>query len=107
MHAGPGRGNKTGSDTTGLRDERGAEYVVARLKRDDPELAERVLDGELTPHVAAIRAGIRKQRITVQVGSPRLVANQLRKYMTPDQIAQLIALLLPDGLDPRDPSISG
>ncbi len=37
------------------------EYLLRRLRRDAPELAERVLAGELSAHAAAIEAGIRKR----------------------------------------------
>ena len=42
-----------GSNTT-LKTDRGADYTIARLKRDDPELAKRVVNGELSPNAAAI-----------------------------------------------------
>jgi hypothetical protein len=39
IHAGPGRGHKTSDDGTGLsRGTNSAAYLVARLKRDKPEL---------------------------------------------------------------------
>lgn len=37
----------------------GREYTIRRLRRDAPELAERVLRGELSANAAAIQAGIR------------------------------------------------
>ncbi len=37
------------------------EYIIARLKRDAPELAERVTSGELTANKAAELAGFRKK----------------------------------------------
>ena len=36
------------------------EYVIRRLLRDNPALAERVLAGELSAHAAAIAAGFRR-----------------------------------------------
>jgi hypothetical protein len=38
-----------------------ATYLIARLDRDAPELAERVRSGELSAHAAAIEAGFRKR----------------------------------------------
>jgi hypothetical protein len=35
-------------------------YTVARLKRDRPDLAERVIAGELSANAAAVEAGFRK-----------------------------------------------
>jgi len=37
------------------------EYVLRRLRRDAPELAERVLNGALSLHAAAVEAGIRRR----------------------------------------------
>jgi hypothetical protein len=94
VHAGPGRGHKTSSDTTGFESPigRGVEYVVARLKRDRPDLAERVVSGELTANAAARQAGIRKPRVVLT--SPESIAAALRKHLGPDDIARLIKLLL-------------
>ena len=74
-----------------------AAATVARLKRDDPALADLVVSGEVTAHAAARQKGWKKPR--VQLGRPETVAQRIRETFTPDQIAQLIALLLPDGLD--------
>lgn len=41
---------------------RGVEYTLARLDRDQPELADRVRAGELSANAAAIEAGFRKQQ---------------------------------------------
>lgn len=73
--------------------------VAARLSRDDPEIAARVDSGELTINAAAVLAGIRPHRISVRLDKPDSIAQSLRRHLTPDQIARLIALLLPDGLD--------
>ena len=91
---GPGRGHtekrlratksfSIGTDT--------ADYVTARLKRDAPELAEKVIRGELTPNAAARQMGWRKPRIVVS--TPEAVAKALRKHMTPDEIQALVRLL--------------
>lgn len=99
-HAGPGRGNKTDGGTIGFTPSRsnGAEHTIARLKRDDPELAEKVVRGEVTPNAAAHEKGWRKPRIVVS--SPEAVARSLLKYMSADDIAKLIAVLL--GVPERD-----
>ncbi|MGH3548227.1 MAG: hypothetical protein ACRDQU_08960 [Pseudonocardiaceae bacterium] len=52
------------SDTSG--------YIAARLKRDDPELATRVVNGKITPNAAARAKGWRKPRIVVS--NPKSVA---------------------------------
>lgn len=68
-----------------------ADYLTARLKRDNPALAEQVVRGELTPNAAAQLAGIRKPRILVT--SPESVAVALRRHMTPADLARLAELL--------------
>lgn len=68
-----------------------AEAIVAKLKRDDPDLAEQVVRGEVTPNAAALRKGWRKPRIVVS--SPESVAAALRKYMS-DEDVRLVAKLL-------------
>lgn len=71
------------SDTT--------EYVVARLKRDDPELADRVVRGELTANAAARQAGIRKPRIVLT--SPASIAAALRRNLDAADVAEVARLL--------------
>lgn len=99
-HAGAGRGNKTDRATVGLRTEATdtAAQTVARLKRDDPETAERVVSGQITANAAAREKGWRKPRVVL--ANPESVARKIRESFTEDQIAQLIALLLPSGNDP-------
>jgi hypothetical protein len=60
----PGRpaANSKGSDATIIGDQtRGSTYQLKRLKRDRPDLAEKVVRGELSAHAAAIEAGFRKR----------------------------------------------
>jgi hypothetical protein len=54
-----GRGHKASSNTTGF--DRGSTYLLRRLKRDRPDLAERVIAGEMSANAAAIEAGFRKK----------------------------------------------
>jgi len=42
-------------------------YALRRLKRDAPELAEKVLDGEMSANAAAIEAGFRTKTVSVPV----------------------------------------
>ena len=46
---GPGRGKKTGSETTRF-DERGSNYLTARIARDRSDILERMKAGEYSPH---------------------------------------------------------
>lgn len=80
---------KTGTDS--------AEYVLARLKRDDPELAEQVIRGDVSPNAAAVAKGWRKPRIVLS--TPERVADSIRAHMTRDQRLALARLLM-DGDGP-------
>lgn len=50
-----------GSNTTSLSSSggRGSNYTLKRLKRDRPDLAEKVIAGELSANAAAVKAGFR------------------------------------------------
>jgi hypothetical protein len=67
------------------------EHVVRRLKRDAPDLAERVVAGEVTANAAARQMGWRHPRIVVS--TPERVAESLRRTMPPEDIARLAAIL--------------
>src|SRR4051812_47904294 len=85
--AGPGRGKKTGDDST--RSSRGstsAAYLVARLKRDAPDFARRLAAGEFkSARAAALAAGI--------ISPPSALADLLRLWRrcTPKERAAFIA----------------
>jgi hypothetical protein len=53
-----------GSNTT-IELGRGADYTLARLRRDRPDLAERVKAGELSANAAAIQAGFRSRTLNL------------------------------------------
>lgn len=72
-------------------------HVVARLKRDDPDLAERVVRGEITSNAAAREKGWRKPRIVLS--TPERVADSLRKWMPRDALARLAELLTQESPD--------
>lgn len=63
-HGQIGNGRRRDNVTSTDDEPRGnsATYTLRRLKRDNPELAEKVIKGEMTAHAAAIAAGIRKQK---------------------------------------------
>ena len=70
-----------------------ADRVVQRLKRDNPQLAQQVINGTTTAHAAAIKAGHRKKRITMQPDDPHRMARAIRNGSTPETIQELIRLL--------------
>lgn len=63
---------KTGST---MRD-----YTLARLKRDNPALAEQVVKGELTANAAAIQAGFRHPMIQVRADDLAAAIAKLNKH---------------------------
>ena len=72
------------------RDTAGA--VVARLKRDDPALAEKVVNGEMSAYAAARTKGWKPPRI--QVTTPERTAAHLCRHMTRDQLDELVNILI-------------
>lgn len=65
--------------------------VLARLKRDDPDMAALVIAGEITSYAASREKGWKPPRINVS--SPERVAASLRRNMPPGELARLAALL--------------
>ena len=68
-------------------DENDATYVLARLKRDQPELAQQVIDGELSPNAAAIKAGIRKPYARIRTDDIGKAHAVLRRCYSAEEIA--------------------
>ena len=62
MNQHSGGGNKVTSNDRG----NSADYTRKRLKRDRPDLLERVAEGELSANVAAIEAGFRKVKTPLE-----------------------------------------
>jgi len=65
-----------------------AAAVIARLKRDDPELAAEVIAGRITPHAAAKQAGIRRPRATFVTDDIDLAYAALLRHYTAEEIAR-------------------
>ena len=81
---GRNRDSATGSTET-------ANGVLARLKRDHPDLAQQVIDGELTANAAARQLGWRKPRVLLT--SPQQVAAKLRDHYSREDLAELARLI--------------
>ena len=75
--------NKEGGDI--ITSSRGTDptYIVRRLKRDRPDIADRVIAGELSANAAAIEAGFRKKP------APFAQILKLLPKLTADERAQL------------------
>lgn len=69
-----------GGSVTTSSDDRGATYALRRLKRDHPELAEKVVAGKLSAHAAAIEAGFRRPTIAVPAEPAAAVTALIRKF---------------------------
>ena len=73
------------------------DYLLARLKRDDPDEAQRIVQGKTTANAAARARGWRKPRIVL--AKPETVASALIKHM-PREALQHIAQRLREYLEP-------
>jgi len=69
-----------------------AEYAIRVLANQFPELYEEVKAGRMSPHKAAVQAGIRKQTVTVEAGTFGF-ARYIKKHFTREQIEDLITAL--------------
>lgn len=92
--AGRGRPSLVPVDSTAPNDSPSATGPAAeRLARAHPEQYAAVKSGELSVNAAAVLAGIRPRRISVRLDRPDSIARSLRKHLTPEQVAELRALL--------------
>ena len=65
---------------------------LRRLRKNKPELHERVITGDLTPHAAMQEAGFLPKRRNVNMYDPESAAGTIAKHMDRDKIAELITL---------------
>ena len=65
-------------------------HLLARLKRDAPELAAEVVEGTLTAYAGAVKAGFIKRPGTFRTDDPRLAIDSLLKYFTRDQLLDVL-----------------
>jgi hypothetical protein len=89
----PGRPAK-GNNITFSSEQRGTseDYTLRRLRRDRPDLVERVFEGELSANAAAIEAGFRDKAITIPF-NPEGAARALARKFTIDELHRLVELL--------------
>lgn len=78
-HGAVGNGRSRRSDTPSTH-KRDAAEILARLKRDRPDLAAQVVDGTLSANEAAIAAGIRKRYIRVRADDPQVAIAKLEEH---------------------------
>jgi hypothetical protein len=67
--------------------------ALRRLRKDRPDLHERVLAGELKAHAAMIEAGFRPRTATIRLDDPASTERTLRKHMSPEDLADLVRRL--------------
>ena len=91
------RGKRNQPDNVNLKGGNQAAYLVARLRRDFPDIAAALERGEhRSTRAAAIKAGIIKPVPTVRlVADMAVVASKLRQHLTQQQLLGLINLLAP------------
>lgn len=68
--------------------------ALRRLRKDRPDLLERVTAGELTPNEAMIEAGFRPKRVAVNCSDMQSAAKTLASNLDYDMLVQLTDLLL-------------
>lgn len=60
-------------------------YTRRRLRRDHPGLYEKVLNGDLSPNAAALKAGFRRPQATVFIDTPEAaIEGLLRRFTYPE-----------------------
>jgi hypothetical protein len=87
-----GRGRKADSNATGFVG-RGSTYALKRLKRDRPDLFQRVVAGELSAHAAAIEAGFRRRTFSVPDDVPA-AAHAIRRHFGETDAAAIGRLII-------------
>jgi hypothetical protein len=81
-----GRGKKATDNNKSFNGD-SQQYLIARLKRDNPQLAESVIRGELTAHAAALAAGFRKPTKSIPVDSPESAIRALLRVFPTEELA--------------------
>lgn len=65
-------------------------YLLRRLQRDDPKLANKVIAGDLTPHAAAVQAGIRRPYVQVRTDDVSLAVAVLLRHYDKNEILEAL-----------------
>jgi hypothetical protein len=69
-----------------------AAYAIRKLRADAPELHERVIAGDISPHAAMIQAGFRRKTMQIPT-DPAGAARALLRRFTTDEVQQIMAIL--------------
>lgn len=65
-------------------------YKLARLKRDNPDLAEKVIEGELSAHAAAVEAGFANPKVSINLKDLSSAARTICRKLDRDEVLELI-----------------
>ena len=81
QHTKEGEGERKGNNIT-FPSDRGtkASYTLSRLKRDHPEIAKEVIDGNLSANAGAIKAGFRTRKVQVEL-SPEGFQRAVQRHL--------------------------
>lgn len=93
QHGGDRRSADQGDNITLKERGTSADYTLARLKRDRPDLAERVMREELSANAAAIEAGFRERKIPIPL-DPERAAAALKRHFKGDDFERLLTFLM-------------
>ncbi len=74
-------------------------YIQSRLKRDHPDLAERVFTSELSPHKAGQIAGFIKPRQKFVPGDVKQTMGALKRHYDDEGYKQLQTAMIPKGIN--------
>lgn len=94
----PGRPSETFDNVQGSAEAptgNRADQAIRKLRKDRPDLHERVLAGEVSPHAAMVEAGFRRRSLTVPVEA-EAAARVIRRHFPADELDRLVELLEAD-----------
>lgn len=70
-----------------------AAYALRRLRKDRPDLHQRVINKELSAHAAMVAAGFSRPRLSVYLDDIEAIARALARHLSDEQLSDLIACL--------------
>jgi hypothetical protein len=86
-------GNDVPNSLTGRPEGNTRQKALRRLRKDRPDLHDKVLAGEISAHAAMVEAGFRHHTITVPIDNVGSLVAALRRRLSDDQIGELRRLL--------------
>lgn len=90
QHGGDRRSERGQGDNITLKRGDDPSYKLARLQRDRPDLADKVLDGELSAHAAAVEAGFANPKVAINLRNLESAANTICRKLDRDEVLELI-----------------